>query len=76
MRLEGGLSLSMPLSRPMPSIGRGAHELRLRDGSGEFRVVYVIRGGAIVVVLAFKKTRRATPVRMIELARERIRRRE
>lgn len=27
-RLDAGLSLSMPLSRPMPSVGRGVHELR------------------------------------------------
>mgnify|MGYP001592181401 FL=1 len=30
-RLDEGHSLSMPLSRPMPSIGRGVHELRFRD---------------------------------------------
>jgi len=33
-RLDAGLSLSMPLSRPMPAIGPGVHELRLRDRSG------------------------------------------
>ena len=34
--------LSMPLSRPMPSIGPGTHELRLRERSGAYRVVYVL----------------------------------
>ena len=33
-RLERGQTLSMPLSRPMPSIGKGVHELRLRDRTG------------------------------------------
>jgi hypothetical protein len=28
-RLDAGLMLSMPLSRPMPNMGRGVHELRL-----------------------------------------------
>ncbi len=71
-RLDAGLPLSMPLSRPMPSIGRGAHELRLRDRNGEWRVVYVVRSaGEVVVVLAFKKTSRKTPERMIDLARSR-----
>ncbi len=71
-RLDAGLSLSMPLSRPMPSIGRGAHELRLRDRSGDYRIVYVAqRSGEIVVVLAFKKTSQKTPERIIELARSR-----
>jgi phage-related protein len=30
-RLERGHVFSMPLSRPMPSIGKGVHELRLKD---------------------------------------------
>jgi len=34
-RLDAGLMLSMPLSRPMPSIGRGVHELRLKERSGQ-----------------------------------------
>jgi phage-related protein len=73
-RLDAGLPLSMPLSRPMPSIGRGAHELRLRDRSGDYRIVYIVtQSGEIVVVLAFKKMTSKTPGRMIRLARSRAR---
>lgn len=43
-RLERGHLLSMPLSRPMPGIGTGVHELRFRDPSGIFRVVYFLAG--------------------------------
>ena len=65
--------LSMPLSRPMPSIGRGAHELRLKDRSGAYRVVYaLIRGGRVYLVHAFKKTSRATSPKSIEIARKRL----
>lgn len=74
-RLERGHLLSMPLSRPMPSIGRGVHELRLRDSSGVFRVVYWLAGaGAIWLVHAFEKKSQATPIRAIETARERLKR--
>ena len=45
-RLERGLLLSLPLSRPMPSIGRGVQELRLKDRSGIYRVVYLIASGS------------------------------
>src|SRR5947199_7108434 len=38
--LDQGLLLSMPLSRPTPSIGRGVHELRLRHRSGIYRAIY------------------------------------
>ena len=36
-RREDGQVLSMPLSRLMPSIGRGVHELRFRDRAGIYR---------------------------------------
>lgn len=72
-RLEAGLGLSMPLSRPMPSIGSGAHELRLKDRSGAYRVVYaLIRSGTVHVLHAFKKTAQATPKRNIQIARQRL----
>ena len=72
-RLDEGHTLSMPLSRPMPSIGSGVHELRLRDRSGAYRTIYaVVRGGTVYVVHAFKKTTRATAKRNIELACRRL----
>jgi phage-related protein len=72
-RLDAGLALAMPLSRPMPSIGRGVHELRLRDRSGHYRVIYaIIRRGMVHVLHAFKKTTQATPQRHLELARRRL----
>ena len=39
-RLDVGQSLAMPLSRPMPIIGNGVHELRLKDRSGAYRIFY------------------------------------
>ncbi len=72
-RLDAGLTLSMPLSRPMPAIGRGVHELRLRDRSGSYRVVYALVIRAEVHVLhAFKKTTEATSARNLALARARL----
>jgi phage-related protein len=72
-RLEEGHMLSMPLSRPMPSIGPGAHELRLRERSGVYRVVYVLLSkGRVVLLHAFKKTTEATSPRDIEIARTRL----
>lgn len=40
-QLDIGIKLSMPLSRPMPTIGKGVHEIRLKDASGVYRVIYV-----------------------------------
>jgi phage-related protein len=72
-RLDAGLMLSLPMSRPMPAIGRGVHELRLRDRSGVYRVVYALGArGAVYVLHAFKKTAQATSARNLELARTRL----
>ena len=73
-RLEEGHLLSMPLSRPMPSIGRGVHELRFRDRSGIFRVIYVLLGAQQIVLLhAFMKKTAQTPPQNTEVARKRLR---
>ena len=72
-RLDAGLMLTMPLSRAMPSVGRGVHELRLRDRLGHYRVIYaLIHRGAVYVLHAFKKTTQAIPQRHIDLARRRL----
>jgi phage-related protein len=38
MALQRGFNLGMPLSRPMPVVGPGVEELRLRDESGHNRL--------------------------------------
>jgi phage-related protein len=62
--LEQGLHLNMPLSRPMPLIGRGVHELRSKDRSGVYRVFYVLRSGTVYLLGAFQKKTEATPMRL------------
>lgn len=72
-RLDEGHKLSLPLSRPMPSIGAGVHELRFRDRQGIFRVIYFIkRSGEIWLLHAFKKKSQQTPREKIELAKQRL----
>jgi len=73
-KLDAGMMLSMPLSRPMPSIGPRVHELRFRDRSGIYRVVYFIAVTRNIHLLcAFKKATQKTEQRYIELAKHRLR---
>jgi phage-related protein len=73
-RLERGHMLSMPLSRPMPSIGNGVHELRFRDRTGIYRCIYLLAGaGRIWLVHAFQKKTKKTPTENIRIAQQRIR---
>lgn len=65
--------MSLPHSRPMPSIGARCHELRIKDAKAEWRIIYRIDADAIVVVDVFNKTTRETPKAVIMSCRRRLR---
>jgi len=71
-RLQRGELLSMPQSRPMPSIGARCHELRVNDVSGTWRVMYRIDKDAIVILEVFAKKTRQTPAAVVETCRKRL----
>ena len=52
-----GKKLEMPVSRPLPSIAKGLHELRLSAKAGEYRVFYVLQIQSQIYILhvAIKK---------------------
>lgn len=55
--------------KPLPSVGAGAYELRVREASGAFRVIYVAKFEEAVYVLhAFQKKTRKTRQEDIGLA--------
>lgn len=59
--------------KPMPSVGLGVKEIRVRAG-GAYRVIYVARfAEAIYVLHAFQKKANKTPKPDVELARKRFR---
>jgi phage-related protein len=68
--LQKGLSLAMPHSRPMPSIGRHCHELRIQDARGVWRIVYAVESDAIVILEVFMKKTEQTPQSVIEICKK------
>ena len=71
--LQKGEVLTMPLSRPMPSIKPGAAELRIRGRAGIYRAFYYSRSPrGILVFHAFVKKTRATPVPELDLGKKRL----
>jgi phage-related protein len=71
--LQKGETLSMPLSRPMPSVDAGISELRIRERSGSYRVFYYRQSSrGILVFHAFVKKTQTTPERELDLARARL----
>lgn len=71
-RLQEGETLSLPHSRPMPSIGKRCHELRIQDQNQIWRIVYAIEPDAIVILEVFSKKTSATPKWVIDNTRKRI----
>ena len=71
-RLQHGEKLSLPHSRPMPSIGHACHELRVRDANRTWRIVYSVDADAIVILGVFAKTTRRTPETVIEDCKRRL----
>jgi phage-related protein len=59
--------------KPMPTVGKGVEELRIRDDSGAYRVLYAARlADAVYVLHAFQKKTRSTSQRDLEIAKQRF----
>lgn len=71
--LQRGEKVTMPHSRPMPSIGRRCHELRIPDEKVSWRVVYRIDMDVIVIVEVFSKKTGKTPKGVIDTCKARLR---
>ena len=73
-RVQRGQPLAASLSRPLPAVGERCHEMRVRDGAVEWRVVYRIDPDAVLVLEVFAPTTPATPRHVIEASRWRLKR--
>jgi len=62
--------VEMPHSRPMPSIGSNCHELRIKDTSETWRIIYRIDNDAIVIAEVFKKKTEQTPKQVIAIKKK------
>ena len=70
--LQKGEKLSLPHSRPIPSIGARCHELRIVDEIKNWRIIYRIDADAIVVLEVFQKKTQETPKYVIDKCKGRI----
>ncbi|MDE2331053.1 MAG: type II toxin-antitoxin system RelE/ParE family toxin [Bradyrhizobium sp.] len=60
--------------KPMPSVGPGVREIRIRQAFGAYRIIYLTTIGDVVHVLhAFQKKTQTTAKRDIDLAKARLR---
>lgn len=60
--------------KPMPAVGPGVREVRVRDDTGAFRVIYTAtRPEAVYVLHVFQKKTQQTARRDLDLAKARLR---
>jgi phage-related protein len=60
--------------KPMPTVGSGVREVRVRDATGGFRVIYIATlADAVYVLHAFAKKTQRTSQRDLTLAQLRLR---
>jgi phage-related protein len=71
-RVQNGLD---PVDfKPMPTIGKGVWEIRVKDETGQFRVIYIAKlKDAVYVLHCFQKKTQKTAVSDIELSNKRLR---
>lgn len=72
-QLQMGIKLSLPHSRPMPSICSGCNELRINDENKTWRIVYRIENDAIIILEVFEKKSQKTPQEVVDNCKWRIR---
>lgn len=73
-RLQEGITISLPHARPMHSIGRACHELRIPDENRTWRIVYYMDTLAIVILEVFAKTTSQTSQAVIDVCKGRLKR--
>ncbi|MHB8482178.1 MAG: type II toxin-antitoxin system RelE/ParE family toxin [Nitrospiria bacterium] len=71
-RLQNGDKLSLPHSRPMPTIGVRCHELRINDKNKTWRIVHRLDNDAVVILEVFEKKSNNTPKEVIDTCKKRI----
>jgi phage-related protein len=72
-RLQSGENISLPFSRPMPTIGPKCHELRINDENKIWRIIYRIDSDAIVILEIFQKHTQQTSKQIIDTCKQRLR---
>ncbi len=73
LELQHGISIGMPISKAMPSIAKGVHEIRLKEKDGIYRVFYFTKmKDKILIFHAFQKKTQKTSKKNTDLGKKRL----
>ena len=73
-RLQRGENIGLPHSRPMPTIGRRCHELRVQDEHVKWRIIYRLDSDAVIIGEVLAKKTGKTPKKVIDACKRRFKR--
>ena len=62
----------MPHSRPIRTVGRACHELRIVDEGKNWRIIYHLADDAVVLLEVFAKKSGRTPHWVLQNCRQRL----
>jgi len=71
-RLQQGRPLDFPHARPMPTIGPGCLELRVRDRNVDWRIIVHVEPDVVVILEVFAKKTTRTPQQVVANCRRRL----
>jgi phage-related protein len=71
-QLQQGRKIAMPHSRPMPSVAKNVHELRIRSEEASWRILYRPDPDAVVILEVFSKQSQKTPQRVVQTCVRRL----
>ncbi len=71
-QLQEGDNISLPHSRPMPTIGARSHELRVNDKNKTWRLFYFLDSDAIVILEIGEKKTKKTTIATIKVCQKRL----
>lgn len=70
--LQMGETVECPQARPMPSVGPGCLELRVRDATIDWRIVICLMPDAILILEVFAKKTPRTPHTVLTNCKRRL----
>ncbi|MGC4095857.1 MAG: type II toxin-antitoxin system RelE/ParE family toxin [Nitrospira sp.] len=71
--IQKGVHIGLPLSKPMPVVASGVHELRVKSAGTAVRVFYLVKlADTVIVFHGFYKKTQKTPVHEITVGQHRL----
>ena len=71
-RIQEGFIPALPHMRPMPSVGKACHEIRVNSTEGQWRIIFRIDADAIIIADVFQKKTPQTPTMVIQRCKKRL----